>query len=43
MNYFQTPVKHSLEVRRLTSQMAFSLIVVLTEKVILDLYKGPQK
>ena len=43
MNYFQTPVKHSLKVRRLTLQMAFSLIVVLIEKVILDLYKGPRK
>ena len=43
MNYFQTLVKHSLKVRRLTLQMAFSLTVVFTGKVILDLYKGPQK
>jgi len=43
MNYFQTPVKHSSKVRRLTLQMAFSLTVVFTENVILDLYKGPQK
>ena len=43
MNYFQTPVKLSLKVRTLTLQMAFSLTVVFTEKITVDLYKGPQK